>query len=404
LTQAREVFKTHSSAVPNLLRKYCESLLSSLETFANAPFCTPNSLKTSMQAYQAISQVEELSKGHKAEICSHLLGNRVQRVLNPGSHNLTESDVTDSMIEECLGELGKCDKLFKRELERLELNYVLSRRQCTIQTATLPFLTLPPNASWNEHVEIQCFGTTAAKQTSWEVDFTEDVTARLLSPGSGVLVTDNSIEPVARPGQWILLSQEDDMGSDGDIVVAKCLNGDHLLRRIWSEGDHWILQTINAVEGGPSVRVPKQEAALRRVIGVLYEPIRTFGNSSTSSLKEWTQRGDFPSDWFKALATVEVIGTSLSPIARAGQFVLIDNSEASSHKSIQNGDLAVVDSGTGGIGRVIKRVYHRDSNCILVSPNPVDPHPPLILSKSELKLAKFWMVRGVLFEVADQND
>lgn len=404
LAQARELFDHNPSEVPNLLRKYCESIIATLEVYANAPFDPKGQLGNAITAYQAIPPREQLGKGTNKEIGAILLGSKVTRVLNPASHARTSPNVSEAMIRECLTQLSDCDELYKKELRRLEQTYLRSRRKCTIQTATLSFVTLPPNASWNEHVEIQCFGTTAAKHAAWEVDFTEDVTSRLVAPGSGVLVTDDSIEPVARPGQWVLLSQEDDIGSAGDIIVAKCSNGDHLLRRIWSEGDHWILQTINAVEGGPSVRIPKQEAALRRVIGVLYEPIRTFGNSSTSSLKEWTQRGDFPSDWFKALATVEVIGSSLSPIARAGQYVLIDNSEASSHKSIQNGDLAVVDSGTDGIGRVIKRVYHRDGNCILVSPNPVDPHPPLILSKSELELAKFWVVRGVLFEVADESE
>ena len=399
LVQAREMLKHDFRAVPNLMRQYCESLIATLESFASGPFEPKGELGSAMLAYKGLSENEELSKGYKDKICDFLLGNRVKQVLNPGSHARTQPNVTESMILDCLNDLSQCDKLFQKEIKRLERVYEQSRRQCIVQTATVPFKR--PSVGWESSLEIECFGVAAAKNEYWEVNTTDEVTNWLVSPGFAVLVVGSSLEPVARPGQWAILSQSDELARDGDLVAVACENGERFLRRIWSDGDHWILHSINPVEGLPGIRVPKREASCRRVIGILYEPFRPSRLRKNSTIAEWCPRNDFPENWSGNCAIVSVVGESLDPIARRGQHVLVDRTVAKSHMSVSNGDLAVVDSQAEDIGRVIKRIYHHDGKCILVSPNPVDPHPPLVLTKQDLQHAKFWTVRGILFEATE---
>jgi SOS-response transcriptional repressor LexA len=113
---------------------------------------------------------------------------------------------------------------------------------------------------------------------------------------------------------------------------------------------------------------------------------------------EWSPRADFQVDWVQQLSTVHVEGRSLDPIARSGQKVLIDTEPVADYRQIANGTIAVVESNVHGIGCVIKRVYHIENSCVLTSVNPVEPHPPKVVSEGQLATARFWKVRGVLFE------
>ena len=48
------------------------------------------------------------------------------------------------------------------------------------------------------------------------------------------------------------------------------------------------------------------------------------------------------------------------------------------------------------VGNVIKRVYRRDDQWILVSLNPVEPPDPILLSAKAV--VALWPLRAVLFE------
>jgi hypothetical protein len=45
---------------------------------------------------------------------------------------------------------------------------------------------------------------------------------------------------------------------------------------------------------------------------------------------------------------------------------------------------------------VIKRVFRRNGEWVLVSPNPVEPHAALVVRLTSITAA--WPLRGVLFE------
>jgi hypothetical protein len=92
---------------------------------------------------------------------------------------------------------------------------------------------------------------------------------------------------------------------------------------------------------------------------------------------------------------IRVKGKSMEPIAREGQLALI-NEGAGSGQVIHPGALAVVETNDERIGNVIKRVFTGLDNWVMVSPNPVDAIPPIVVATERVK--KSWLVNGVLFE------
>jgi len=400
LKRVEEDLESSPSNTPNQMRMYCEELLATLETYAHKPFVCQQ-LFSSIPAYAALPATDPLATEKRTEILAVLNDNRVTSVVNAGSHHGTQANVTIAMCRDCHAELLKANRHFQTELARLEKEHSHSRRKIIISTTVVAFAGLPREATRNDPIELCVIGRAAAREESWVVDDTGELGVTSIASGGAVLVTSDVLNPVARPGQWALLADEDVACNAGDLVAARCADGSHLLRRVWSDGDSWTLQSVNSVRPIISVAAPKVNSAIRKVVGVLYEEHRTPGSSTGPATIEWQPRGDFREDWISKLVCVRVEGGSLDPIARAGQHVLIDKEPTTDHRKVTNGDLAVVDTKVDSIGRVIKRVYHRESHCILIRPNPVDPHPPEILDEAQLASAEFFVVRGVLFESND---
>lgn len=392
--------ENHES-VPNQMRMYCEELLESLETFANRPFVMRNNLPGSVDAYSALPSTDPLANNKRQQIVDALQDTQVTNVLNAGSHFKTSASVTKQMVQDCHSLLRKVDKLFKQELDRLARDYTHSNRRAIIPSSVEVFPAVSPETLRLGSIELSIIGRAAAKEESWIVDVDGSPSTISLAPGAAVLVTSSVLDPVARLGQWVLLADDSVGCDDGDLVAAKCSNGNLLLRRVWSDAENWVLQTINPVDPKASISVTKSGSTLRKIIGVLYEPFTTIDTSQNSQTREWQPNPNCQPDWQNEFVGVYVDGKSLDPIARNRQHVLIKKLPTPKHSDINNGDLVVVESNVASIGRVIKRVYHKGDDCVLISPNPVDPHPPEVLTGSQIEDATFWAVCGVLFELSE---
>jgi len=310
---------------------------------------------------------------------------------------MTEADVTKPMAEECLAKLLQCQPKVDNELKRLEAERKRALRASIIPASVIEFSQLPEEATWGTAMELRLIGAAAARSAPWVVDVSDEGDRLTVMPGAAVLVSDDTLDPVAKHGQWVLLAPEDILPNDGDLVALNDAEGNRYLRRIWSDGENWVLQSVNPVSPVPGVLVEKRAAAARRVIGVVYEPVLPISPSSDKTT-EWLPSTHLDLGEFARCHAIEVEGASLDPIARPGQKVLVDE-KCDALDEVSAGALAVVESSAEAVGNVVKRVFPRSDGWILVSPNPVDAIPPDILATTEISSIR--CVRGVLFETAE---
>jgi energy-coupling factor transporter ATP-binding protein EcfA2/SOS-response transcriptional repressor LexA len=382
---------------PNELRKYREELLITLDTYSPQPFLDGN-LTDSFRRYRQFSEPHPLASAAQAKILDRLTKPEVTMVLDPGSHAMTEADVTPAMIHKCIEVLKTCDNSFHDELERLEQLRKHTMRRSSIAAACIPFPSLAPEATWAAPIVLQVLGSAAARPDSLTVVPDGDTSASEIPPALAVLVSGQTLVPVARPGQWVLLAQEEGHLQDGDLAAISADNGRRYLRRVWSEGDNWVLQSVNPVTPVASIVLRKMRSAARRIIGVLYEPLTRPGGSSD----EWQPRSDFDPTKLLKLRVISVEGDSLDPIARSGQRVLVKEKLTPRDQSIRRGTLAVVETSDEDVGCVIKRVFPADKKWTLISSNPVDPHDPIVIAIERIQAV--WPLHGVLFEMSDVNN
>lgn len=386
---------------PLELRKYREELLITLDAYSPQPFFDPGNLAESLQRYMGFTPPHPLAGSAQHKLAERLKQPEVTHVLDPGSHAMTEADVTAPMIRECLRRLQKCDKTFREELARLERLRAHALRRSSIPASAISFHGVTPEVSWTAPVRLRLLGRAAARPDALTIIAEDRATISEVPAGCAVLVAADSLDPVARLGQWVLLAAEDVPVADGDLAAGWTEGGGRLLRRVWSDGDAWVLQSINPVRPMPSFTVRKLDAALRKVMGVLYEPLKLPTPSHSTSPDEWHPRADFDPNILGSLRSIAVEGQSLNPIARRGQLVLVGAMQTSRDTTIERGGLAVIETTDEALGCVIKRVFPGSDQWILVSSNPVDPHDPIVVPVSQITAV--WPLRGVLFESRDAD-
>jgi len=378
---------------PNELRKYREELLITLDAYSTQPFLDSN-LSDSFRRYRQFSAPHPLASSAQAKIVERLTKAEVTRVLDPGSHAMTEGDVTPAMIQQCLDALHSCDSTFCDELERLERLRKHTLRRSSIPAACIPFPSIVAQATWTVPIKLQLLGSAAARPESLTVIPDGDSSASEIPPAHAVLVSGATLDPVAKVGQWVLLAHGEGKLHDGDLAAVSTDGGRRYLRRVWSEGDNWMLQSINPVTPVASILLRKLHAAARRVIGVLYEPSTRPG----STVDEWQPRSDFDTAKLSKLRVITVEGDSLEPIAKPRQRVLVKE-KLLPLDSIRRGSLAVIETSDDEVGCVIKRVFPAPQKWTLISSNPVEPHDPIVLPIE--KIEAVWPLHGVLFEMYD---
>ena len=395
------------------MRKYREEVLITLDAYSPVQFFTRKNFKDSLNSYAALSPPNPLA-GPNARLAARLRDEKVARVLDPGSHALTEADVTEPMVRACLRELVEFDEMFRKELDRLEEVRLreLRSKAAPADAASAEVLddsapnTIPVEmlrvgddaASWRDPLALKIIGTAAAQTRGCVVDLAELPRGALFPAGGAVLIVGDGLAPLARPGQWALLADPSVRITDGDYAAVKDQAGNHFLRRIWSAGDAWLLESINPLAGTAPVRVRKCTCLARKVTGVSFANAKEPKLGTNRLAKEWHTRQDFSSTPLVDLFGITIRGTSLEPIACDEHVVVVGRKIDSRFDAVRRGSLAVVETDDPRVGNVIKRVYPEERSWVLLSPNPVDPRDPLTVAKSKLRAV--WPVQGVLFTLS----
>ncbi|MCD6298520.1 MAG: hypothetical protein J7M30_15345, partial [Deltaproteobacteria bacterium] len=392
LEQAEIKIKECDSQSGNVMRKYVEEVMVCLNAYSPEHFYG-STLRSAIDNYLAFKKPHPLASKNQGIIGNSFLSEKVRRVINPDSHFPTQQNVSDPMRKDCFDELKSCDRNVTEEIKRLEK--LRRHRIKRIGTTTLIPFPDPTNMSWNEF-SIPLVGSAAAQSNGTTIDFTQQEQTQLSIPeGTPVLVTGDTLDPVARRGQWILLAPQGTKIENGDLVAVNADENKKLLRRLWYYDDQQFqLESINPVKPIPSVIGRESTNLFRRVIGVIYEPIQ-FRNTENGN--EWSPDCRFNLDDFRKMNAVQIKGNSSEPIARNGQYVLLkDEMSPDEVKDGTDDLLAVADTGEDGSGTVVKRVHRNGDMFTLVSLNPVGPHPILVFEKKDIR--KILPVMGVLFE------
>lgn len=386
-----------------LPRKYVEDLMNTLDAYSPNTFFVPGNLTASLDKYTEFSEPHPLAGNRQKSIINRLRGPKVRWVLDPVLHSPTEADVSNPMLKDCLDELVKCEETFKNELNKLERIRNHQLRGAAIPASTISFEDIQ-ETSWKEPIVISQLGRAAARSDPWQVDIAEKAIPIAIPQGTIVLVTDNTLDPVAKCGQWVLLADESNEPIDGDLVAICDSKHNRYLRRIWSDGYNWILQAINPIHLISSISCEKKAAAVRRIIGVLYEPVQFSATKNPNLNLEWEPVNSFNLNQMANYKTIVVEGDSIDPIARRGQSVLVKEGKSplEAAREVIAGTLAVVETkDETEIGNIIKRIYSRDGKWILESANPVDSIAPITLSDEEIE--RIWPICGVLFEAFEKE-
>jgi phage repressor protein C with HTH and peptisase S24 domain len=104
--------------------------------------------------------------------------------------------------------------------------------------------------------------------------YSEPVSPRTKSlPGeTAVLVQDGSMDPLIRPGQWVLLAPQARQAKDGELVLVRTTAGDAYVRRYRIEGERVVLEHLNQDRRFRTVVLAKSDiASALVVVGVVFE-------------------------------------------------------------------------------------------------------------------------------------
>jgi hypothetical protein len=390
LDRAEQELKRAPTNAPNEMRKYREDLFAALQLY------NPTATQLDTDTYAGLQPPHPLSGNNRDKIVKTLRDPAVIYVLDPGSHGRTEADVTEPMAKKCLLKMREIHQTIINEFDRLDK--LSHRSKSTLQiiapvTGFNGVMAPQPPASAQQ---ARLIGHAAARSDNCVIDDEIEPLTLRVTASTGVLVSSNSLDPVAKHGEWVLLADVSITPHDGDLVIAEDNASNRYLRRAWSDGDRWILNAINPVHDIPAVAIPKN-ATIQKVIGVLHDPYRQ-PSITKYSISEWQPRADFDSGWLDDLSLVRIEGDSLNPIARRGQYVILDTRAALKNAEISAGILAAVDTLDSSIGHVIKYVFRNGKQWVLTSRNPVEVIAPLIVHAENIR--KVWPVRGILFEGA----
>ncbi|MDB4930665.1 MAG: hypothetical protein JWM10_3149 [Myxococcaceae bacterium] len=415
LKRAEALLEGTWQAAANEMRKYREDLLVVLDSHSPTPFFNQKQLSESLRAYSTFAKPHPLAHKHQETIAHGLQHKDVTVVLDPGSHGPTEADVSPHDARKCLAHLKELDVTFRNEVERLRRHGRELRRAAHSAAppaiapdprprAPAPPLHFPaakkPDGA-PDRLRFRLVGTAAAQTHGLVVDFGTPTEAAEFRSREAVLVGTDALLPVADRGDWALVADEDVEVGDGDLAAVYDRAKNCYLRRVWSSGDQWLLEAINPLSSARAVMVPREDCAIRKVLGVVAQPLGHRQLDVRDPSREWSPHGAFKDTLVADGEGIRIRGSSMEPIARDGQVVLVGSAEERLD-ALPRGGLFVVETTEAHVGNVIKRVFVNKDQVVLVSPNPVEPHEPIVVPRE--RVASVRRVRGVLFDATVLDD
>jgi SOS-response transcriptional repressor LexA len=362
------------------LRRWVERTLCALSSYCPTPFAIyENNLPACIRAYDAITD-RRIATDARTRILSVLTEGFVRRVHEMGH----DEEVSEPDVRDVLKELKKCRKDTDQEINRLKQLYHHDRLGRAIDGRPSHE---PLHLNGLRKTSLRIVRSAAAAENGQGIDWDEHDVA-LLNEVSVVILKVDTLAPIGFTGQYLILDPHSKPPENKDLVVVRSATGETYARRIWFEEDaRIVLEGANPTSPCRPVWFTNGKHHIHRVAGVLFGQVLV---SKGAEGDEWG-KGEIHDTWFKDMVGIRVKGSSMEPVARNGQIVLVQKGT-----TVQKADLACVD--TIDKGTFIKRCYPSGRDWILCSVNPNEMQDAIYLRADQIRAGCLYPLAGVLFE------
>jgi len=365
------------------LRRWAERTLATLSGYCPKPFMIFNNIPDSVRVYREIGD-PNVATPERDSIVKVLESPEFQRIMHRLAH---DEDPVDSEVSDGLKVLKECQRAVRREIKRYKDLYEHQLLARAIDARpSVRILSLQDRIE--EH-KLKVVGRAAAAEDGVGVLWVENEVCRFMINQVAILKLD-TIAPIGLIRQYLLLDSEEREPEDSDLVVVETQDKKRYVRRFWGDEDKSIwLEAANPTSPYRPIKLSDGEHLMRRVVGLLFDEVSVCPGQEGD---EWVP-GRLPDKWLDDVVGVRVKGTSMEPIARDGQIVLVCKKP---DQGIRKADLACID--IADKETVIKRCYPSESNWVLCSVNPNEVQDPISVNARKIRHA--YPLVGVLFEVA----
>lgn len=368
--------------VGNNLRFWVERTLATLSGYCPMPFVIFNNIPGSVKAYKKIGD-PRVATQERDRIVEALESPQVERIRYSLAH---DKDPAESDVRDGLEVLKKCEGAVQAEIKRFKDLYEHQLLARAIDAR--PSVKILSLKDYIGDWKLNTVGRAAAAQDGVVV-FWEEYEVYQLARCQIAILKAGTIAPIGLIGQYLLLDSEERRPENSDLVVVETQDKKRYVRRFWTDEDKTIwLEAANPTKPYKPIKLSDGEHLIRRVVGVLFDGVSV---KPAEEGDEWTP-GRLPDKWTDDVVGVRVEGTSLEPIAREGQIVLVSKRVG---KKVTKADVACVD--IVDKEAVIKRCYPSEPAWVLCSINPNEVQDPISVSVREIRNA--YPLVGVLFEV-----
>lgn len=365
------------------LRVWIERSLCTLSGYCPEPFTVFNDISQSITNYSKIVDPGIATK-ERDLIINVLQGKHVMKGIIHKLHH--DEPVNEPDVRDAFKALKKIGKIIRSEISRLkELhNHALHHRHIHAGNNIVMKITHLTNQDVNKNIIVLREAAAAHNGQGLDWDINEEYS---LAEHSIIQVCSDVISPIAQCGQYVLLGSTEMEPNDDDLVAFEAPDQIKYLRKFWKEDDGTIiLEGMNPTKSFKPIHINSGRCNIRKIVGVLYKQDEPSCNDA-----EWSLRG-FANSWFNDIVGVRVKGTSLEPVARNGQIILIKKQDIKD--AIKDDMLACIS--IKEIGDVIKRCHVKGSQLILSAVNPNEREVPIVTGLESIQQA--YELKGVLFE------